>query len=158
MSDSADEPKKREHPEGEIIPPSKADSTGVAGNIYADIAAQITNYTDRPDLLLEVIEKHDPGFIKEMNDEARQFSRKYRNSRFRFGRAQSYSSLAVSIIVALAILFVIYELAKAGNLSGWQLVGFAIFYAVTQSGPSGFIKIAGQIAEIFRGFGGKSEK
>lgn len=140
---------------GEIIPPNKAESTGVTGDIYADIAAQITHYTDRPDLLLEVIEKHDPGFIKGMNDEARSFSKKYRTSRFRFGRFQSYSGVVVAIVVALAIMYVIYELAKSGNLTGWHLIGFAVLYAVTQSGPSGWIKIVNQIVNIAKGMNGK---
>lgn len=68
----------------EVLPPARDDATSVPGNIYADIAAQINQYTDRPDLFLEAIERHDPGFIKGMNDEAREFSRKNRLSRFYF--------------------------------------------------------------------------
>lgn len=140
--------------QGEIIPPEKLDPNGLP-SVYADIAAQITHYTDRPDLLLEVIEKHDPGFIKGMNEEAREFSKTYRESRFRFGRFQSYASAIIAFIVALVIVFIIYSLAMKGDLTAWHLVGFAIFYAVTQSGPSGFMKVVSQIVGIVKGVNGK---
>ncbi|MEM1371876.1 MAG: hypothetical protein AAGG72_06570, partial [Pseudomonadota bacterium] len=31
------------------------------------VIGDIANYTDRPDLFIEAVEKHDPGFIKEIN-------------------------------------------------------------------------------------------
>lgn len=145
---------KQETPE--IIPPgAKPDGNGVP-SVYAEIAAQINQYTDRPDLLLEVIEKHDPGFIKGMNDEAREFSRKNRQARFEFGRFQAYASLIVAVVVALGILGIIALLGVLGTLSIWHLLGLAIFYAVTQSGPSGFLKIVSRIVDIIKGAGGKS--
>lgn len=57
--------KKFDSPETEILPPEesgKDDQT--AGNYFL---AQVSNYTNRPDLLIAEIEKHDPGFIKRMN-------------------------------------------------------------------------------------------
>lgn len=153
---AAEEPPEGED-QGEITPPKKGDSTAAPGHIYAEIAAQINQYTDRPDLLLEVIEKHDPGFIKAMNDEARHFSKKYRVSRFRFGRFQSYSTLFVQIAVAAAIIGIIYVMAQERTLSTWHLVGFAIFYAITQSGPAGFARIAAMLANMMHGRSGREE-
>lgn len=143
--------------DGEILPAgSKPDPNGsMTGGVYAEIAAQITNYTDRPDLLLEVMEKHDPGFIKGMNDEAREFSARFRLSRFRFGRFQSYAGVIVSVAVALAILYIIYLMAVAGALTFWHLVGFGILYAVTQSGPSGWMQVIKQIVNLVKGVNGK---
>lgn len=141
--------------DGEVIPPTKADSD-LTPSIYAEIAAQINQYTDRPDLLLEVVEKHDPGFVKEMNNEARQFSRKYRTSRFRFGRVQSYTGLAVSVGAAALLLYVIYLLAMTRQLGFWNLVALGIVFAIAQSGTTGFLKVVNQIADIIKGTTGKS--
>ncbi|MBO9589569.1 MFS transporter [Devosia sp.] len=140
----------------EIIPPGKTEPNGTP-SIYAEIAAQINQYTDRPDLLLEVIEKHDPGFIKEMNAEARDFSRKSRNSRFEFGRFQAYGSTILAMCVAVAIIALLFTLAIMGMLDFWQILGLAIFYAVTQSGPSGFIKVVKSIVDMVKGRYGKSD-
>ena len=54
--------------DGEILPPeiSGQEKENVDElNIYAQIANSISNYTNRPDLLMDAIERHDPGFIKE---------------------------------------------------------------------------------------------
>lgn len=59
--------------------------------------------------------------------------------------------MIVSILVAFAILAIIYVLAERGSLNFWQLIGFAVFYAVTQSGPSGFLRVASKIADMVRG-------
>lgn len=138
-------------PPGDIIPPGQKSSPGSVTQIYADIAAQITQYTDRPDLFLEAIERHDPGFIKSINDEAREFSRKFRRSRFRFGRFQAYSALLMALCAAGLVLYIIYDLSQRGLLTFWALLGLGIFYAITQSGASGFVKIASQIADIAKG-------
>jgi hypothetical protein len=137
--------------EGEIIPPSVNGDQSNVPNVYAEIAAQITQYTDRPDLLLEVVEKHDPGFIKSMNDEARAFSKKTRNSRFNFGRTQAYVSLAVQVAAALVILAALYQFVTGESVGFLPIVGLGIVFAITQSGIGGFMKIVNQIVAIIRG-------
>jgi len=132
----------------EIIEPQKDAPNGMPPSVYAEIAAQINQYTDRPDLLLETIERHDPGFIKGMNDETREFAKKSRASRFNFGRAQAYTSLVLSLLVALGILGCVFYTIYNNTASAWVIIALAIFYAITQSGLSGFRKIAHQIAEI----------
>jgi hypothetical protein len=138
---------------GEVIEPPKASGAPLPPTVYAEIAAQFNQYTHRPDLLLEAIERHDPGFIKGMNDEARKFARKQRVSRFRFGRAQAYASLVVSIIAALSILSILGWLAYTNALTIWIIIGLGIVYAVTQSGPRGFAEVAKSIVNAIRGGG-----
>ncbi len=70
----------------EILDPLPPEMPG--GSV--DVLALIANYTERPDLLLEVVEKHDPGFIKRMNQNAEAGAVEFRKSRFNFGRFQAY--------------------------------------------------------------------
>lgn len=75
--------------DSEVLPPDKTNpekESGDSVNIYAQIAESISNYTNRPDLLLDAIEKHDPGFIKRLTKSAQEYSEKLRNDRFYFGK------------------------------------------------------------------------
>lgn len=140
MSDdtqSSNDPKK---PDPEILPPDGNKDAGSAA-IYAEIAAQINQYTDRPDLLLEVVEKHDPGFIKSMNEESREFARESRRSRFVFGKIQAYSAIAISALAALVVLLCLWYLIETEQAGFLTFIGLAIFYAITQGGLKGFLKI-----------------
>lgn len=136
---------------GDLIPPGKDPPGGIPPALYAEIVAQINQYTDRPDLLIEVIEKHDPGFIRSMNEESRTFARKARDSKFNFGRAQAYTSLGVQVVAACVVLYVLYLMATTNHLTVWLLVGFGILFAITQSGMSGFLKVISQLGQIFKG-------
>lgn len=127
----------------EVLPP--APNSGTA-QVYAEIAAQINQYTDRPDLFLETIEKHDPGFIKKMNDSARLYSKRSREQRFRFGKIQSYTALSLSLIAALIICAALVLMIYLGYANFWTIVGLAIFYAVTQGGSRGFGSIISAIS------------
>ena len=133
------------------LPPNGAGGT-------ADVLAIISNYTERPDLLLEVVEKHDPGFIKRMNQNAEDGAKRFRESRFRFGRFQAYTTLAIQVIAALTLLgFVGFALVN-GQLNFWLLIAFAVFYAVAQGGRGGFVEIAKGLAALLGGKGqGKPE-
>ncbi|MFB2562407.1 hypothetical protein [Rhizobium sp. IMFF44] len=137
--------------DGQIIPPSMSgEANGAGTNIYAKIAADIKQYTDRPDLLLEAIERHDPGFIKRMNDEAREFQSVQRKARFTFGKWQAYASLFVQVVSALALLGVLFVLAYKDTLAFWSVLGLALFYAISQSGLAGFRKIVDHIISLFK--------
>lgn len=125
----------------EYIPESESDSESAGGNFYADIAANITQYTDRPDLLLAETEKHDPGFIKAFNEAARQYSNRNRQERFKFGKIQSYVGLSVSAIAALAVIAALFYLISQEQAGIWSFIGLGIFYAITQGGTGGFSKI-----------------
>ena len=120
-------------------------------DIYAEITTYLTQYTDRPDLLLNVIEQHDPGFIKSVNESAKKFSEEARDSRFRFGKIQAYSGLSVSIIAAAVVLIALVYLIYTGNISFLNFVGLAVFYAITQGGSGGFIRIIKACEKLISG-------
>lgn len=136
--------------EGQIIPPPGGDANGQGTNVYAQVLANIKQYTDRPDLLLEVMERNDPGFIKSMNDEARQVQREQRQIRFTFGKWQAYSTLFVQVVSAFALLGVLYLLAIKGTLSFSSGLVIAIFFAISQSGVAGFRKIVDHVAAVIK--------
>lgn len=132
-SDDADEPQKID-----VLDPLPPEGSG--GTV--DVLALISHYTDRPDLLLEVVEKHDPGFIKRMNENAESGAAEFRKSRFNFGRVQAYTTLFVQVVAALAVIVALFKALTLGHLNFWMIVGFAVFYAVAQGGRHGFIEIA----------------
>jgi hypothetical protein len=107
-----------------VLPPGgRRTSSDVGSTTIVEIAAQLNHFTDRPDLFLETIEKHDPGFIKKMNAQAESFSRTSRDARFRFGQAQAYAALGVSVIGALATLSAVMYLIATNQAGFWSLVG-----------------------------------
>lgn len=144
-------PKQDEAPpvqNGELIPPGGETPGGIPPALYAAIIAQVNQYTDRPDLLIETIERHDPGFIKAMNEESREFSRESRRSKFNFGRFQAYTSVAVQVAAAAVVLYVLYRMAENNHLTIWLLIGLGVLFAITQSGVTGFLRIAGQVSKL----------
>jgi hypothetical protein len=136
----------------EVLDPLPPDSSDGSGGVLALIA----NYTDRPDLLLEVVEKHDPGFIKRMNHNAEIGAAEFRKSRFNFGRVQAYATLIVSVISAVAVLGLLYKALLLGTLSFWTIIAFAVFYAVAQGGRLGFLEVAKGVKDLL-GRKGKDE-
>lgn len=88
-----------------------------------------------------------------MNQNAEAGAAEFRLSRFRFGRFQAYTTLAIQVIAALAVLcFVGYALVE-GKLNFWLLIAFAVFYAVAQGGRGGFMEIARGLAALLSGKG-----
>lgn len=135
--------------DGEVIPPKPAGSdNGDPPPPSNVLLAQVSNYTNRPDLFLETIEKHDPGFIKRMNEDAESFNKKARGEMFSFGKNQAYAGMIVSIIAAVFILGIIVLAVFFKNIGFGQILALGIVYAITQAGTSGFSNIAGQIAKI----------
>jgi len=145
----------------QILPPDPDNSGDFGGLDPADFnnltLAQISNYTDRPDLLIDAIENHDPGFVQRMNAESEEFAKKQRDSMFGFGKFQAYSGSFLAIIAALVTLGLIAWTVVAESFS-WTLgVFFIVFYAVTQGGSSGFATVIDSVKSLFgRGGGGPS--
>jgi hypothetical protein len=131
--------------------------SGDAGGT-AEVLALIAHYTERPDLLLETVEKHDPGFIKRMNQNAERNSEEFRRSRFLFGRNQAYATLVVQVLAALAVLFFIWTALDQKVLNFWMLLGFAVVYAVAQGGRSGFLEVARGLASLLGNKGNDKPK
>lgn len=136
----------------EIIPP-EAEAPQAGEVDFSDFnsltLAQISNYTDRPDLLIETLETHDPGFVQRMNAESEEFARRNRDSMFNFGRFQAYAGTVLSIIAALVTLGLIAWVV-ATSVFTWQVgLFFIVFYAVTQGGSSGFAVVIESMKSLF---------
>lgn len=125
-------------PSPEVLPPEPDDKA--SDSEAKAIFALISSYTDRPDLLIAEIEKHDPGFIKRMNASAEAHSERIRKEKYNFGKRQAYVSLVVSVLAAVVVLFLL-GVAIFKELGFWSIIGLVVFYAVSQGGYSGFTRI-----------------
>jgi hypothetical protein len=123
-----------------------------------DVLALISNYTERPDLLLEVVEKHDPGFIKRMNENAESGAQEFKRARFNFGRNQAYISLLVQVLVALALVGLAFVALLTKQLTFWLLIAIAIFYAIAQGGRHGFMEVISGLKEMLTRGGSSGPK
>jgi hypothetical protein len=151
LSVDAENPKS-----GEILPPDE-ESGGTEGLVTPSILALISNYTDRPDLFLAEVEKHDPGFTKRMNASAERHSEQLRQGKYDFGKRQAYVALAVSALSAGAIL-IILGLSVWKGQGFWAIIGLAAFYAVTQGGSFGFSQITEACAALIKKMTGKTDE
>lgn len=136
---------------GEIIPQDDSLNGGggeVDSVLNQTLIALVSNYTDRPDLLIGEIEKHDPGFVKRMNAAAEANAEEQRAARFKFGKRQAYTGLIVSVVAALVVLagFILAIWFESG-LS--VILGIVAMYAVTQGGPGGFARMIEVISGYF---------
>lgn len=132
--------------EPEVIPPQDT-ANNEKYNALTQIAA-ITQYTERPDLFINAIEEADPGFIKRMNEKSEKFSDKFRLSRFNFGRFQSYTALIISALAALSLIGALIYTIYLGQASFWIIIALSIFYAISQGGSKGFVKIIDAIHQV----------
>lgn len=133
--------------DGEVIGP---DGPQIANPTDGDnYIALIAQYTERPDLLISTLERHDPGFIKRMNDKSEQRSEAMSDARFRFGGIQAYSGLAVSVCAAISLLAMLAYAVISESADFWLIMGIAVFYAITQGGPSGFVELCKGVAGFF---------
>lgn len=112
--------------------------------------AMIAQYTERPDLLIDALERNDPGFVKRMNSKTEKRSERMADAKFWFGGVQAYVGLAVSAIAALSTLGFIGYAIYTATAGFWLIIGLAAFYAMSQGGPSGFITIGKGIADLLR--------
>lgn len=139
---SADEPKS-----GEVLEPHDPDLDNPVGDNYI---ALISQYTERPDLLIDALERHDPGFVKLMNLKAAQNSERMSNARYWFGGIQAYTGLVVSVIAALTVVGLLAFAVINGTAAFPLILGLVLFYAVSQGGPSGFLELCRGIADFIR--------
>jgi hypothetical protein len=142
-------PTKPQKEDIELLPPLKE---GETSQLNIDILAQISQYTERPDLFLETLEKHDPGFIKRLTENSKDLSQLAQKSRFNFGRIQAYASLFIQIISAAIVLGGVAYLIYDKQASFTIIVALAIFYAITQGGSGGFNRIIHSISEAIKKF------
>lgn len=131
---------------GEVV---EGDAPNIAaGSDY--YLAQIANYTERPDLLIAEIEKHDSGFVKRMNERSEEIAEQTREARFKFSERQAYLTLGLQGIAALAVLALAFVIALTRDDVFWPLVALIAFYAVSQGGRNGFISVIGMLGDFFK--------
>lgn len=132
---------------GDVLGPSAPNQEVTAGDLHL---ALVNQYTERPDLLIEALERNDPGFVKKLNEKIEERAEKTSKRRFRFSTIQAYATLSVQVIAALCLLFLcgfaIYKL----DSPFWPLIALGVVYAITQSGPSGFIEMCRGLADLLR--------
>ena len=112
------------------------------------LLAHVTNFTQRPDLFLAEVEKHDPGFTKRINEHIHRNSERDRETRFFFGKTQAWASLGIRVMAALGVLFLLY-LSVTKDAGFWTIFGLIIFFAVSQGGKPGFDILIRAISERF---------
>lgn len=133
----------RDKSSGEILEPEIGANGPPMGDSYI---ALISQYTERPDLLIDALEKNDPGFVHRMNKSSERRAEAMSNARFRFGGIQAYVGLAISALAAISTLgFIGYSVIN-GTASFGVFASLTIFYAVSQGGPSGFVAIVESMA------------
>jgi hypothetical protein len=147
--ENSDQPK-----DGDVLGPEAPEPDAKFGDNYI---ALISQYTDRPDLLIDALERHDPGFVKEMNANSKKRSERTAEAQFYFGRNQAYAGLAVSVVAAIIILGILAFAVIEGTAGFGIIVALALFYAVTQGGPSGFMALIRAAAGYFRTGKGQDE-
>ena len=138
---------KNDGEQPELIPPDDA-AAGAATQI---LLAEVRNYTDRPDLFLDMIERHDPGFIKRLNADAEAHAEKLRVSTFNFGRFQAYMVLFVQVILSFATVAVLAMAVIYNQAGASTIISLGVVLAIILSGPSGFGAIAATIERWLHG-------
>lgn len=151
-NESDDEPKS-----GEVLEPRGESPDSPVGDNYI---ALISQYTERPDLLIKALEEHDPGFVGRMNQKAEENSDRMSKARFRFGGIQAYAGLIISVLAALTVLGLVVWVIVFGGDSGpfWTIIALVIFYAVSQGGPSGFFELVRGFADMVRSLKGPGKE
>ena len=128
-----------------------SDTTNPAPNSL-NIFAEISQFNERLDLVLSIIETHNPGFLKRTTDNIENFDEKYREKRFEFGGKQAYTSLVCSWVGIVscfpAFLYVIFQ-----DIAGfWNTTLIVLMLAASQSGFSGFMRIIDGFSQLLNSF------
>ncbi|MGU9962785.1 MAG: hypothetical protein ACNYPD_01630 [Candidatus Halichondribacter symbioticus] len=142
--------------QGKVLPPEKPLPSNISKTEMLTIIANIPEQTH---LTLEVLEKHDPGFIKRMNKRMEEEAEISRPARFRFGEIMAYTGLAVKTIIALIICPLLMYLVITSDTGAkfWLIIALTVLFAVSQSGNSGFAEITRALAQwITKGIKGNN--
>jgi len=129
--------------DGEVLPPGVDPADGAA--LSQTFLALVSNYTDRPDLFIAEIEKHDPGFVKRMNDASERDAKELRDARFRFGKVQAYTGMIVAVVAAAGVLAILAMAVWMKSGAG-TIIALGVIYAITQGGSVGFSKLVDSVS------------
>ena len=140
--------KKDDKPkQGKVLPPEPHDVSKTS------ILAVFAEFHERPDLLLDAVEKRRPGTTKRMTEHAE----RKRNARFWFSQIQAYTGLVVKVLCALFCFYLLYLAVTGGGFAFFSIIAVTIFYGISQSGNSGFTEITKALAQwITKGIKGNN--
>lgn len=138
-------------PSGEVSGPNEHGPGPVdtEQNAAHQILALVDNYTERPDLLIDTLERHDPGFVRRMHAITEEEAAESRKERNRFGKFQAYLGLFASFIGAICIIAFIGLAVFLGS-SFLTIIALGVVFAITQSGTAGFSRIIEAIVSHVR--------
>lgn len=140
---------------GKVLPPEEIqNSTNIS---KTEVLAVFTELHERMDLVLDKIEEHDEGFIKRMNKILEEREESLHQSRFHFSKIQAYSTLVMKGVFGFFALYLLY-LAVAVVSEFWIIIPTIIFFAVSQSGQSGFSELVKALAQWIRQIGRNNDK
>ena len=149
MEDKGKEPELM-HPEDKVV---ETDS------LLVQLISE--EYTERPDLLVDAMEKYDPGCTKEINTQLREqldLEIQAQKDLAEFNKTNAYRCMYQSEIAAGSVILAIFVLIIMKAATFFNILALGILYAITQGGEIGFRKIAesvGDIASRFKGGGDK---
>ena len=106
----------------------------------------LAQFGDRPDLLIETLEKNDPGFIKRVNEMGLVIASSQQTKQDAFARLNAYATMVVSLSSCLMLIGAVYYALwlKAGFMS---LIAIGFMLVALLGGPRGWGRISESIAK-----------
>ena len=99
---------------------------------------QINDFTQNPDLFIETLEKHDPGFIKKVNSITIENAKQDQDFRNKFGKFQAWISLFIASTMAYLSFGILIILIMVHQFNLLNCIGVGFIYAVTQGKSRAF--------------------
>ncbi|XDZ65121.1 hypothetical protein AB8880_09310 [Alphaproteobacteria bacterium LSUCC0684] len=117
-------------------------------DIYVNTQNILAQYQERSDLLIEALEKHDPGFVQRMNKMTEEKTARSHESILRFHERQAYVIIVLSVVGVVFLLGLFAVLALQGNIDFTVGLLIIILISVIQSGPGGLMAIASAVVRL----------
>ena len=122
------------------------------------IHALINQFDEKPELVLQKLEKISPGTINRIITRAEEHAKAAHQAKVRFENIQEYLGIFLKTTAAFVILgCLVYSFIYDSFRIGWA-VAFVIAYGITQSGTSGFKKIVESIETLLKERSSDKEK
>jgi len=115
---------------------------------YVNTQNILAQHQERPDLLIEALEKHDPGFVQRINKLTEEKTARSNDSILRFHERQAYAIVAISVVGVVFLLGLFAVLAYQGKIDFTLGLLTIILISVIQSGPSGLMAISSAVARL----------
>jgi|GEM_PF-6736184 len=118
------------------------------GDSFVNTQNILAQYQERPDLLIEALEKHDPGFVQRMNKLTEERTARSSDATLRFQEWQAYFIIGLSVLGVCFLLGLFSVLAYQGKINLTVGLLIIILISVIQSGPSGLMAISGAVVRL----------